>query len=160
MGPASRVPDPPSGGRRQSHQRSHRRVYCNGQILRASYDGNVQRRAVLFLAILVLLVVPGPASRTVAAGPTIVSGPLTDNTTWDLAGSPYIVSPDGKYLGNLNNNPYDPNSVANPYGRYGNPYSPDSINNPYGRYGNPYSPDSVTNPYAVPNLPRLRQLGE
>jgi len=76
------------------------------------------------------------------------------------AGSPYIVSPDGKYLGNLNNNPYDPNSVANPYGRYGNPYSPDSINNPYGRYGNPYSPDSVTNPYAVPNLPRLRQLGE
>ena len=62
--------------------------------MRASYDGNVQRRAVLFLAILVLLVVPGPASRTVAAGPTIVSGPLTDNTTWDLAGSPYIVTGD------------------------------------------------------------------
>lgn len=64
-------------------------------------------------------------------------------------GSPIIVSPDGKYLGNLNSNPYDPNSVNNPYGRYGNPYSSDSINNPYGQYGNPYSPNSVTNPYAT-----------
>lgn len=61
---------------------------------------------------------------------------------------PYIVSPGGRYLGNLNPNPYDPNSVANPYGQFGNPYSPDSINNPYGRYGNPYSSESATNPYA------------
>ena len=65
------------------------------------------------------------------------------------AQTPYIVSPDGRYLGNLNSNPYDPNSISNPYGRYGNPYSPDSVNNPYGRYGNPYSPNSVTNPYAT-----------
>jgi hypothetical protein len=64
-------------------------------------------------------------------------------------GSPIIVAPDGTYLGNLNSNQYDPNSVSNPYGRYGNPYSPDSINNPYGQYGNPYSPNSVTNPYAT-----------
>lgn len=53
----------------------------------------------------------------------------------------------GQYLGNLNSNRYDPNSVANPYGRYGSPYSPDSINNPYGQYGSPYSPNSVNNPY-------------
>jgi len=53
-----------------------------------------------------------------------------------------------KFLGNYNNNPYDPDSVANPYGRYGNPYSADSINNPYGPYGNPYSDKSATNPYA------------
>ena len=59
----------------------------------------------------------------------------------------------GKYLGNLNANQFDPNSVANPYGRYGNPYSPDSINNPYGRYGNPFSPDSATNPYATGGNP-------
>ena len=68
--------------------------------------------------------------------------------------SPYIVSPDGTYLGNLNNNRYDPNSVANPYGRYGSPYSPNSINNPYGRYGSPYSPNSARNPYAT-NPPRV-----
>ena len=51
------------------------------------------------------------------------------------------------------NNPYDPNSVNNPYGgmgvrtvltasiilmgRFGSPYSPDSVNNPYGPYYNP-----------------------
>lgn len=68
--------------------------------------------------------------------------------------SPYIVSPDGQFLGNLNNNRYDPNSVANPYGRYGSPYSPNSINNPYGRYGSRYSPNSVNNPYAT-NTPRV-----
>lgn len=63
---------------------------------------------------------------------------------------PILVDPNsGKYLGNLNNNPFDPNSVANPYGRYGSPFSPDSINNPYGRYGNPFSPDSATNPYGT-----------
>lgn len=70
------------------------------------------------------------------------------------AQSPIIVSPEGKYLGNLNNNRYDPNSVANPYGQYGNRYSPDSINNPYGRYGSQYSPDSARNPLGLgPNRP-------
>ena len=55
---------------------------------------------------------------------------------------------DGTYLGRVNSNPYDPESISNPYGQYGNPYSPNSINNPYGIYGNPYSPNSVTNPYS------------
>lgn len=64
-------------------------------------------------------------------------------------GSPIIVAPDGTYLGNLNANPYDPNSVNNPYGPYGNPYNPNSIKNPYGPYGSPYSPTSVHNPYAT-----------
>ncbi len=50
------------------------------------------------------------------------------------------------YRGQLGGNPYDPNSINNPYGRYGNPYSPDSIRNPYGA-GNPYSPTSPNNPY-------------
>jgi hypothetical protein len=64
-------------------------------------------------------------------------------------GAPRIVAPDGTFLGNLSANPYDPNSVANPYGQYGSPYSPDSINNPYGQYGSPYSPDSVNNPFVI-----------
>jgi len=64
-----------------------------------------------------------------------------------------LVDPtNGRYLGNVNSNPYDPNSISNPYGRYGSPYSPDSINNPYGQYGSPYSPNSVNNPYAVPSM--------
>jgi hypothetical protein len=65
------------------------------------------------------------------------------------AQSPIVVSRDGKYLGNLSSNPYDPNSIANPYGRYGSPYQADSVNNPYGRYGSPYSNQSANNPYAT-----------
>lgn len=60
----------------------------------------------------------------------------------------------GKYLGNLSANPYDPDSVNNPYGRYGSPYSADSINNPYGQYGSRYSNDSPNNPYAT-NTPGI-----
>jgi hypothetical protein len=47
-----------------------------------------------------------------------------------------LYNPQGQYRGNLSNNPYDPNNISNPYGRYGSPYSPyrqDSPNNPYGR---------------------------
>jgi hypothetical protein len=54
---------------------------------------------------------------------------------------------DGTYLGNVTNNPYDPNSINNPYGRYGSPYSPDSIHNEYGRYGSRYSSQSPDNIY-------------
>ena len=63
---------------------------------------------------------------------------------------PILVDPQtGKYLGNLSNNPYDQNSVSNPYGEYGSPYSQDSINNPVGEYGSPYSDKSINNPYAT-----------
>lgn len=62
-----------------------------------------------------------------------------------------LYADDGTYLGELNSNEYDPNSVSNPYGKYGNPYNADSINNPYGKYGNPYSPDSINNPYSYGN---------
>jgi hypothetical protein len=60
----------------------------------------------------------------------------------------------GKYLGTLSANPYDPDSVNNPYGRYGSSYSADSINNPYGQYGSRYSNDSPNNPYAT-NTPGI-----
>lgn len=64
------------------------------------------------------------------------------------ADSPKLFTPDGEFRGNLNANRYDPNSIANPFGRYGSRYSPDSILNPYGA-GNPYSPESPTNPYGT-----------
>ena len=63
--------------------------------------------------------------------------------------TPRIYGSDGKYLGNLNSNPSDPNSVSNPAGRYGSPASPDSINNPSGKYGSPASPYSANNPAAI-----------
>ncbi len=60
--------------------------------------------------------------------------------------SPKLYDSRGNFRGNLNSNQYDPNSVANPYGRYGSEYSPDSINNPYGA-GGQYNSDSPYNPY-------------
>ena len=63
--------------------------------------------------------------------------------------APKLVAQDGQYLGRLSDNPYDPDSTANPDGRYGSPYSPTSINNPYSKYGSPYSPDSPNNPYTT-----------
>ncbi len=63
------------------------------------------------------------------------------------AQSPQLYGADGRYLGSVNSNRFDPNSVANPFGQYGNPFNPNSINNRFGVYGNPYSPYSVRNPY-------------
>jgi len=62
------------------------------------------------------------------------------NGEWDIycgpdyrgdGDSPIIIDQFGDYRGNLNGNKYDPNSISNPYGRYGSKYSPDSLNNPY-----------------------------
>jgi hypothetical protein len=65
--------------------------------------------------------------------------------------APRLYSNDGKgvYLGKLSANPYDQDSISNPYGKYGSPYSQNSVNNPYGTYGSPYSNYSATNPYAT-----------
>jgi hypothetical protein len=76
-------------------------------------------------------------------------------TNINTSGSPAVFSTDGEYLGNVNNNRYDPNSVANPYGRYGSKYSSESINNPYGRYGSKYSSEGAANPYGSTESPRI-----
>ena len=75
-----------------------------------------------------------------------ITSPATAYDYRTSGNSPIIVAPDGTYLGNLNANRYDPNSIANPYGQYGSPYSPNSVNNPYGTYGNRYSPQ-YSNPW-------------
>lgn len=68
------------------------------------------------------------------------------------AGNPYspktlgIYDSQGNFHGNINTNAFDPDSIHNPYGKYGSPYSTESIKNPYGA-GNPYSMDSPSNPY-------------
>ena len=63
--------------------------------------------------------------------------------------TPKLYSRDGEYLGKVSSNPYDPESISNPYGKYGSQYSPDSVNNPYGKYGSKYSSESANNPYAT-----------
>lgn len=61
--------------------------------------------------------------------------------------TPRIYAADGTYLGKLSSNKYDPESISNPYGKYGNPYG-NNLMNPYSKYGSKYSPESWTNPYA------------
>lgn len=48
---------------------------------------------------------------------------------------PRIYSGSGTYLGELSQNRYAPDSISNPYGRFGSRYSPTSVNNPYSPYG-------------------------
>jgi hypothetical protein len=68
-----------------------------------------------------------------------------------------IYANDGTYLGRLNSNRYDTESVSNPYGKYGSRYSATSINNPYSQYGSRYSNQSATNPYTTtPPVVRYR----
>jgi len=64
-------------------------------------------------------------------------------------GGPKLYGNDGQFLGNLNSNQYDPNSVSNPYGQYGSKYSSTSINNQYSQYGSPYSSQSANNKYTT-----------
>ena len=52
------------------------------------------------------------------------------------------------YLGCLNCNPYDANSIWNAYGTYGSVYSSNSIWNAYGTYGSNYNSYSPWNAYS------------
>jgi len=63
--------------------------------------------------------------------------------------TPIVVGRDGQYLGVLSANPYEPESIANPYGLYGSKYSPVSVADEYGLYGSPYSNESANNQYLV-----------
>ena len=80
----------------------------------------------------------------------MLTAALTLATGFAQADSPILVDPHrGKYLGNLNSNPFDPNSVSNEFGRYGSEFSQDSINNEFGPYGSPFGEHSVNNPYST-----------
>ncbi len=54
-----------------------------------------------------------------------------------------------EYLGCLNCNSYDKNSIWNEYGAYGNSYYSKSIWNKYGTYGNEYNSNSPWNAYGT-----------
>ena len=60
-----------------------------------------------------------------------------------------LYADDGTYLGKVSSNQYDPESISNPYGKYGSKYSSTSINNPYSKYGSEYSSQSSNNEYTT-----------
>jgi len=53
------------------------------------------------------------------------------------------------YLGCLNCNIYESNSIWNEYGTYGSSYNSESIWNEYGTYGNEYNSSSPWNAYST-----------
>jgi hypothetical protein len=63
------------------------------------------------------------------------------------------LSSSAKDLGELNTNPYQQNSMANPYGA-GSPVASNGINNSFSPYGSPFSNQSAINPFAT-DTPRL-----
>lgn len=56
----------------------------------------------------------------------------TFNYPYGNSSSPQLFNSQGQFRGKLNANPYDANSVANPFGQHGSRLSPYSINNPFG----------------------------
>ncbi|MFQ5662849.1 MAG: hypothetical protein ACE5HL_03350 [Terriglobia bacterium] len=65
-----------------------------------------------------------------------------------IVGRSYVLAADGTFLGSLNPNPYDQESIFNEYGPYGSKYSPTSIFNEFGTYGSKFSHLSPYNPYS------------
>lgn len=65
-----------------------------------------------------------------------------------LHGDSFIVADDGTFLGKLNRNQYDNESIFNQYGPYGSKYSPTCIFNPYSEYGGQFANMSPFNPYS------------
>jgi|ADurb_H2B_03_Slu_FD_contig_31_2739215_length_1080_multi_5_in_0_out_0_1 hypothetical protein len=60
-----------------------------------------------------------------------------------------VVADNDTFLGVISRDANDPDSLTNPYGRFGSPWSPDSIWNPDARYGREDGRGSPWNPYAT-----------
>lgn len=60
-----------------------------------------------------------------------------------------LKTPSGVFLGNVNRNKFDADSLVNPYGTHGNRYSAESIFNQYSQYGSPYGTESPYNKFST-----------
>ncbi len=61
----------------------------------------------------------------------------------------YLIAQDRQFLGRINNNHYDTESIINQYGPFGSQYSSTSIHNAYSQYGSQYGAYSLNNPYCT-----------
>jgi hypothetical protein len=82
--------------------------------------------------------------------PLLLDGRVANSgpTLSHRSGQAYIEAADGTFLGKLNPNEYDSDSIFNEYGNFGSEYSPTSIFNEYGSYGGQYSNLSPFNEYS------------
>jgi hypothetical protein len=75
--------------------------------------------------------------------------PADEITVRAQRGDTFISAQDGTFLGSLNPNKYDNESLFNKYGPYGSRYSSDSIFNRYSPYGSQFSQTSAFNSRAA-----------
>ncbi len=60
-----------------------------------------------------------------------------------------VIAADGQFLGVINDDPFDPESLANPYGVYGDQFSVLSVWNSFSIYGSEFSDLSAYDPFAA-----------
>jgi hypothetical protein len=71
--------------------------------------------------------------------------PTNESETRKVRRESFIQGADGTFLGSLNPNNYDSDSIFNKYGNYGSKYGQNSIFNKYSGYGGHFSPLSPFN---------------
>lgn len=69
-------------------------------------------------------------------------------STNNILGS-QLRTPSGIFLGEVNRNKFDANSLVNPYGLYGNRFAAESIFNKFSQYGSPYGSESPYNKFST-----------
>ena len=92
---------------------------------------------------------------------TLLSGgmPKSMDELRQLRRESYIEGGDGTFLGKLNPNRFDQESIFNTFGMYGSKFSPDSIFNRFSTYGNQFNSLSPYNQFST-NPPKLYLNGE
>ncbi len=91
----------------------------------------------------------------------LLSGQLVQSETEarQLKNESFIVAGDGKFLGKLNPNRFDTESIFNQFGPYGSQFSQTSIFNKFSTYGSQFSPLSPYNMFST-NPPKVYVRGK
>lgn len=91
----------------------------------------------------------------------LLSGRITESASGarQKQGESYIEAGDGTFLGNLDLNQFEQDSIFNQFGTYGNKFSPSSLFNQFSTYGNQFNPLSPFNQYST-NPPKLYVNGQ
>ena len=115
------------------------------------FEVEVPRPASKFLESLASLVSAGHVPPETAADLLANVGNRNFSTTLNtdnILGS-QLKTPSGVFLGNVNRNKFDIDSLVNPHGQHGSRYSSESIFNQYSQYGSPYGTESPYNKFST-----------
>lgn len=93
--------------------------------------------------------------------PSLLRGQIVESESKarQFKGDSYIEAQDGTFLGKLNPNHFDPESIFNGFGTYGNKFSQNSLFNKYSPYGSQFSNLSPYNKFSQ-SPPRLFVKGQ